>query len=97
MKVKLLKLERATARGNEAQNWGREVKGLNAYFEREDRKKYILHFTETRVCAPAIVFDGADMKLDGYTLIGFKKASRLGALGEVMTAQVRDELRKGKL
>lgn len=94
MKVKLLKLERATARGNEARNWEQEVKGLNAYFEREDKKKYILHFCETEVCAPVIVFDGAGMKLDAYTLIGFKKRARLGALKEEMVAQVRDELRK---
>lgn len=94
MKVKLYKIEKATARGNESANWGREVKGLNAYFERDDHKKYILHFSETEVCAPVIVFDGAGMKLDGYTLIGFKKRARLGALGEVMTARVRDELRK---
>ena len=94
MKVKLYKIEKATARGNESTNWGQRVKGLNAYFERDDHKKYILHFSETRVCAPVIVFDGAGMKLDGYTLIGFKKRARLGALGEEMTAQVRDELRK---
>lgn len=94
MKVKLLKLERATARGNEARNWGREVKGLNAYFERDDNKKYILHFRETLVCTPTIKFDGVDMKLDAYTLIGFKKSVRLGALEKEMVAQVRDELRK---
>lgn len=94
MRVKLLKLESATARGNESANWGREVKGLNAYFERDDNKKYILHFSETEVCAPVIVFDGADMKLDGYTLIGFKKRSRLGNLQSEMFAQVREELRK---
>lgn len=92
MKVKLYKIEKATARGNESANWGREVKGLNAYFERADHKKYILHFSETTVCAPAIVFDGAGMKLDGYTLIGFKKRARLGALGEEMTAQVRERI-----
>lgn len=96
MKVKLYKLEKTTARGNESANWGREVKGLNAYFERDDHKKYILHFCETRVCAPVIVFDGAGMKLDGYTLIGFKRGVGLGKLREVMTAQVRDELRSAR-
>lgn len=94
MKVKLVNIERATAKGNEAQNWGQEVKGLNAYFEREDNKKYILHFTETQMCKPVLVFDGADMKLDGYTLIGFKKRTRLGNLQDEMLAQVREELRK---
>lgn len=95
MKVKLYKIEKATARGNElAQNWGQEVKGLNAYFERDDHKKYILHFSETEVCAPVIVFDGAGMKLNAYTLIGFKKRARLGELKDKMIAQVRDELRK---
>lgn len=92
MKVKLLKLERATARGNEARNWGREVKGLNAYFERDDHKKYILHFCETLVCTPTIKFDGTDMKLDAYTLIGFKKSVRLGALEKEMVAQVRERI-----
>lgn len=92
MKVKLLKLERATARGNEARNWGREVKGLNAYFERDDNKKYILHFRETLVCTPTIKFDGVDMKLDAYTLIGFKKSVRLGALEKEMVAQVRERI-----
>lgn len=94
MRVKLINIERATAKGNECANWGQEVKGLNAYFEREDNKKYILHFSETKVCAPVLVFDGADMKLDGYTLIGFKKRSRLGNLQGEMLAQVREELRK---
>ena len=92
MKVKLLKLERATARGNEARNWGREVKGLNAYFERDDHKKYILHFRETLVCTPTNKFDGTDMKLDAYTLIGFKKSVRLGALEKEMVAQVREKI-----
>ena len=94
MKVKLLKLERATARGNEARNWEQEVKGLNAYFERDDHKKYILHFCETLVCTPTIKFDGVDMKLDAYTRIGFKKLVRLGALEKELVAQVLDELRK---
>lgn len=93
MKVKLLKLERATARGNEQANWEREVKGLNAYFERDDHKKYILHFRETLVCTPTIKFDGVDMKLDAYTLIGFKKSVRLGALEKEMIAQVREEIK----
>lgn len=92
MKVKLLKLERATARGNEARNWEQEVKGLNAYFERDDHKKYILHFCETLVCTPTIKFDGVDMKLDAYTLIGFKKSVRLGALEKEMVAQVRERI-----
>lgn len=92
MKVKLLKLERATARGNEARNWGRAVKGLNAYFERDDHKKYILHFCETLVCTPTIEFDGVKMKLDGITYIGFKKCGRLGALEKEMVAQVRERI-----
>lgn len=93
MKVKLYKIEKATARGNEARNWGQEVKGLNAYFERDDHKKYILHFCETLVCAPTIKFDGVDMKLDAYTSIGFKKSVRLGALEKDMIAQVREEIK----
>lgn len=93
MKVKLYKIEKATARGNEQANWGRAVKGLNAYFERDDHKKYILHFSETVVCAPAIEFDGAKMKLDGYTLIGFKKRARLGALQNNMIEQVREDIK----
>lgn len=94
MRVKLVNIERAMAKGNEAQNWGQEVKGLNAYFEREDNKKYILHFVETCMCKPVLVFDGADMRLDGYTLIGFKKRTRLGSLQDKMLEQVREELRK---
>lgn len=94
MRVKLINIERAMVKGNECANWGQEVKGLNAYFEREDNKKYILHFSETRACKPVLVFDGADMKLDGYTLIGFKKRSRLGKLQDEMLEQVREELRK---
>ena len=94
MRVKLVNIERTTAKGNEARNWGQEVKGLNAYFEREDNKKYILHFVETQMCKPVLVFDGADMRLDGYTLVGFKKHSRLGNLQDDMLEQVREELRK---
>lgn len=97
MKVKLYKIEKATARGNESANWGREVKGLNAYFERADHKKYILHFCETGVCIPVIVFDGVGMKVYGYTLIGFKKRTKLGELQGEMVAQVRDELRSGRV
>ena len=66
--------------------------GLNAYFERDDNKKYILHFRETLVCTPTIKFDGVDMKLDAYTLIGFKKSVRLGALEKEMIAQVRERI-----
>lgn len=94
MKVKLSKLERATARGNEARNWEQEVKGLNAYFERDDHKKYILHFCETLVCTPTIKFDGVDMKLDGITYIGFKKCGRLGALQNNMIEQVRERIKQ---
>lgn len=92
MKARLIKIENATGRGNESKNWGDEVRAIDAYFVRDDGKKYILHFLETGVCLAEFERDGVRYKLDAYTQIGFRKRVRLGALKADMVAQVRAEL-----
>ena len=92
MKAKLIRVESAKGRGNESENWGDEVRAIDAYFVRDDGKKYILHFLETRVCSAELERDGVRYKLDAYTQIGFRKRVRLGALRADMVAQVRAEL-----
>ena len=86
MKVKLVSCEKVKAICHQNWNYGKEVDGYDVKFERYDKKKYILHFVEAGPNFSGVMLDGKKYLLDGYTQIGFRKATHPKQLLKEMTA-----------
>ena len=96
MKVKLVSYKKYPIICHQNWNYGKEVDGYDVKFERDDKKKYILHFVEAGPNFDGIMLDGKKYLLDGYTQIGFKKATKPLKLLKTMTDMASKEINKGE-
>lgn len=92
MKVRLMKYDKVKTKCHQNWKYGEEVDGYNVMFEREDKKKYILHFAEAGPNFNGVMIDGKKYLLDSYTQIGFKRASYPKKLMDEMINMAKEKI-----
>lgn len=92
MKVKLVSYKKYPIICRQNWNYGKEVDGYNVLFEREDKKKYILHFAEAGPNFNGVMLAGKKYLVDGYTQIGFQRATRSRAMLDKMIKMTQKEI-----
>lgn len=96
MDVRLVDYEKKKAICHQNWKYGEEVDGYDVIFERKDKKRYILHFVEAGPNFDGVMLKGKKYLLDGYTQIGFKKATKPLKLLKTMTDMASKEINKGE-
>ena len=92
MKVRLMKYDKVKTKCHQNWKYGEEVDGYNVMFEREDKKKYILHFAEAGPNFNGVMLAGKKYLIDGYTQIGFQRATRSKAMLDKMVKMTQKEI-----